>query len=244
MQKRVKGIILVSGSTDTSWLKDMPLQGTPVVALETRLSIAAPYVGFDYYESGKLAAEHLLSLGHRRIGVISSAYLRGNRRERLDGFVDTMRHLGIELTNKDIRVGDNVRGDGSGEVYILGQMMTDLLLENDPPPTAIYAINDTLALGALRTLEAVGIRSPEEISVLGFGNTVQSQTCTPALSTIDQRAFEMGAAATEMLLRLFDDPAAEQSDKIFRPRLLLRETTGPVRCMRQGRGEVANFLKI
>lgn len=227
LQKRVKGIILVSGNAETEWLKDMPLGDLPVVALETRLPIHTSYVGFDYYEAGAMAADYLWKKGHRRVAVISSSYVRGSRRQRFDGFVETLKKHGVEIPGEYICVADNSRGDGNEDIFALGRRMTEQLLELPERPTALFAINDMLALGAVRTLLHYRLRVPQDMAVVGFGNTSMARLSTPTLTTVDQCAFDMGAAAVEQLLDQFEHPQGERRVEILHPRLFVRETTEP-----------------
>ena len=94
----------------------------------------------------------------------------------------------------------------------------------DAPPTAIFCINDMMAIGVIRTLQNLRIRVPQDVSVLGFDNMTISKMITPALTTIDQCTREIGSQAIELLKKGFENPSAPPETVRFKPKLVERES--------------------
>ncbi|HMO58748.1 MAG TPA: LacI family DNA-binding transcriptional regulator [Roseiflexaceae bacterium] len=137
-------------------------------------------------------ARVLLSFGHRRIGVISGPELITSTRDRLDGFVEGLCEAGITLPPHQIVTADFSR-DG-------GEAATHILLDQAPDLTAIFALNDTMAIGALAALRARDRAVPECISLVGFDDIPMMRDLTPALSTVHVPMMALGARAIEMAL--------------------------------------------
>ena len=170
---------------------------------------------------GRLAAEHLLNLGHRRLAHLMGPPLPSTSRKRRAGFVAAVEAAGlvplVSSPASDFQAG----GDAA-----------ESLLAANPRPTAIFAANDYLALGACRAAERAGLRVPEDLSVLGFSDLSFARSVGPPLSTFAHDPQRIGGNAVEMLLERLDAPGdpdepAEPRRRLVAPRLIVRHSAAP-----------------
>ena len=150
---------------------------------------------------GRAATEHLLSLGHRRIGVITGVPDWLSSVERLSGHRAALASAGVRPDPTLV-----VESDWAAEG---GETAAALLLDRPKPPSAIFAFNDNMAVGVLRAAQARGLRVPEDLSVVGFDDAEHASTVTPALTTVRQPLAEMGRMAASVLLRLLANRRVE-----------------------------------
>lgn len=193
------------------------LQGWNVVAVDEP-STRWPGVESDARGAGRMAAEHLLELGHRRFAFIGPALDVHRFRMRERGFVAALRDRGIAIPSEWLRrVPPTVTG---------GQAAMRTLLAGNPRPTAVFCANDLLALGALKACAVARVRVPEQISIVGCDDIEMARVVTPELTTVAVPARELGARAARLLIR-----AVEQPDAPVRPgrpvpvRLMIRAST-------------------
>ncbi|GLY97906.1 LacI family DNA-binding transcriptional regulator [Actinoplanes sp. NBRC 103695] len=168
--------------------------GIPVVVVDPAGNAGndVPTIGATNWAGGRAATEHLVSLGHRRIGLIAGPKDLLCSRARLDGYRAALEEAG--LTYQAIVQGDFLHRsgfDGATE-----------LLDLPEPPTAIFAASDTMALGAYEACRLRGLRIPDDISIAGFDDLPESRWASPPLTTVRQPLAEMGALAARTALRL------------------------------------------
>ena len=141
--------------------------------------------------------------GHRQIACISGPGETTNARLRLEGYKDALSDAGIEINNSLVIEGDYRYGSGY-------RCMKKLLSEQRGRFTAVFACNDMMALGAYKALEEEGLRVPDDISLAGFDNIKFPDVLQPKLTTVDLPAYEMGARASEMLLKIMNKTGLEE----------------------------------
>jgi DNA-binding LacI/PurR family transcriptional regulator len=171
----------------------------------------------DNHLGGTLAVRHLIELGHTRIAHIHGLPSVAGRL-RMEGYEDTMRAAGL---------GDYVHieaGDMSEEG---GYRATVRLLSGQDRPTAIFAANDLTCVGALSAAAALGVRVPEELSLVGFDNSVFARLRALWLTSVDATAFELGQRAARMLLARIERPDTPGETVLVPPRLEVRGSSGP-----------------
>lgn len=174
----------------------------------------------DDYGGARQAAQHLLALGHRRIGVISSAPRPFALEERMRGVQEALAAAGLQHDPRLLALGDfSVES---------GEAAGALLLGLPEPPSAIFALNDRMALGVLRAAQSRGLRVPEDLSIVGFDDIALATLVTPALTTVRQPGFELGAAAARQLFALLENQPP-QATSVIPTSLLVRGSTGEVR---------------
>ncbi|MGW4644393.1 LacI family DNA-binding transcriptional regulator [Sphaerisporangium sp. NPDC004334] len=224
--RRPTGVIAVFSSLTDLQHDRLATRGIPLVLLDPLGDPAQPVpsVGAGNWTGGLAATHHLLELGHRRIAVISGPAHALSSRARLDGYRAALDTAGVPADPDLICQGDFQIQDGVTN--------THRLLRLADPPTAVFACNDGQAMGVYRAAYELGLRIPDDLSVVGFDDMPQTRWTVPPLTTVHQPLTEMAAAATDMLLTLArGEPLAR--DRIeFATDLVVRDSTAPPR--RQG----------
>lgn len=174
-------------------------------------TLEAPTVGATNWAGGMAATEHLLSLGHRRIGFIAGPTRLLCSRARLDGYRAALEGAGIPVDDALIVPGDFYHASGSTGA--------SALLDLRKPPTAVFAASDQMALGAIEALRRRGLRVPEDMSVVGFDDLPEVRWLSPPLTTVRQPLTEMGKVAARTVLRLargeeLDSPRLELATEL------------------------------
>ena len=197
--QRVTAIIMAaSGLDDREYAEQLASQLVPFqstggrVAFIGRHHVAGDAILPDNVGGARQLAQHLIGLGHREVGVISGPPLLTTTRDRLSGFTGALRQAGVELAPDRIVYGDFTRDSGAAAALEL--------LDRHPDLTAIFAMNDQMAIGALAALHQRGVPVPEQVSVAGFDDIPSSRDVTPALTTVRVPMAEMGQRAFELTL--------------------------------------------
>ena len=220
LEKRVDGILMNSVSPlsaeDQAQLVEC---GVPIVLLNrSAASKAFSTVSADNEAGGALAAQHLLALGHRKIAHVTGPRQHGNLSDRTRGFVQTLEDAPQPVTPIVLHGPFNFEG---------GRDLSARLLAEHPETTAIFAANDVMAFGAVRTALDRGLRIPEDLSLIGFDNIEFSSIIHPPLTTIHQPKYEMGQAAVEILLRLARDKTRRTPEsRVLGVELIERQSCG------------------
>lgn len=155
-----------------------------------------PTISLDNVAAAKAMTEHLIALGHRRIGLIKGSASSPLTRDRLSGYKAALEQAGLRFDNDLVCHGDFTLNAGFiGASKMLA--MTDR-------PTALFCENDEMAIGALKCIREKGLRVPEDISLAGFDDIPMADYCDPPLTTISQPAEAFGEKAVEMLIMLID----------------------------------------
>jgi LacI family transcriptional regulator len=175
-------------------------------------------------KAGMLVTQHLIDLGHRRIAHIAGPANRMTGIDRRQGYEAALIAAGIPLQSTLVAAGDY--SFTSGE-----QLMRLLWGER---PTAVFVAGDAMALGALRALSRLGVRVPDDLSLVAFGNPDFVRYATPAITTVDLPVATAGQVAVELALRRTQRPE-EKEVRLLETSLLVRETTAPVRGEEGGR---------
>lgn len=206
------GTILVtpaSGTVDSA---------APVVAVDPHTGSGAASVVSDNFAGAVAATEHLLALGHRRIGFLGGREGLESARLREAGFRAAMRAAGVAVEPHLV-----VAGDYRAESTV---QPAHSLLDGLDRPTAVFAANDQSAIELMHVATELGLRVPDDVSVIGFDNIPESALTDPPLSTVSQPIHEMGEAAFAMLVGLLDG-TAEPTRLVLPTELVPRASTGP-----------------
>ncbi len=215
--RQIAGVIM--DAVGAGLLDPVSLAGLSVVLIDEPVDRWLG-VASDAERAGRLAAEHLLGLGHRRIGFVGPAVAAHGFRMRERGFVRVLRRAGIELPSPRLRRVDPTIAGGS-------DAMRSLLAQPERP-TAVFCVTDQLAAGALKTCHTAGVRIPGELSLMGCDNIELAQVLTPELTTIAIPARELGARAARLLLDALDGTLPARPPRLLPVRLIKRGSTGPV----------------
>ena len=222
MSRRVDAIITSAARlTDAKLLREAADEGSPVVlAVRSLPRSGLPAVVPDDRLGARLAVEHLAGLGHRVF-----AQLKG----RLDvsNFVD--RAWGFDHCAAEWGLIDRTLAGESGEPTVPeGRRLMELTLgQGEPLPTAVFAHNDLLAIGAIDAIRAAGLDCPGDISVVGFNNGPLADHVSPSLSTIQMPNFEVGRRSAELALELIEADERRRRAIVVSPSLVVRDSSGP-----------------
>jgi LacI family transcriptional regulator len=202
-------------------LRALQRHGYPFVVVDPRTppeeGIAA--VSAANASGARLATEHLLALGHRRIGAITGPLGWLASSERLNGFRSALSSSGV-LPDPDL-VHEAAFAPGAGEEAAAA------LLDLTDRPTAIFAFNDELAISVLQAARQRGLRVPQDLSVVGFDDSEKARITTPALTSVRQPLNEMGRMAITLLLQLLENRQAAGVSVELAIRLVERDSTRP-----------------
>ncbi|HEX6060145.1 MAG TPA: LacI family DNA-binding transcriptional regulator [Gemmatimonadaceae bacterium] len=192
MRGSVDGLVVLWPELDVGGLTaDLP-EHLPVVLLSAAGHTAYESIAVDNYGGARAIVEHLLARGHRRIATIAGAERNGEARERLRGYRDALRGAGIR-PRADWEVIGHFTEDG-------GHAAAQRLLALAERPGAIFAANDSMAIGAMSALADAGLRIPDDVAVAGFDDVPIARYTSPPLSTVHVPIQELGARAVDRLL--------------------------------------------
>lgn len=193
-------------------------RGIPVVLIERALpEFAVSRVLITNFQGGYDGARHLIALGHTHIGVIC-ANLESMPVERLSG---------VQKAFTEARVNSDVRIMSRGSAFETGYEAALDMLQKQPRPTAIFALADSIAVGTLHAAAHLGIRVPEELSVIGFDNISLASFVIPPLTTVAQPIYAIGESAVRILLRQLQQPDSEPETVTLNTELIVRDSTAP-----------------
>lgn len=172
----------------------------------------------DDYGGARLGTHHLVSLGHRRIGLIKGPKDWDASQNRFKGYIDELEAAGIPFDRALVRSGDwEVKGGYLATVKLIG-------LKNRP--TAIFATNDLMALGAIYAIQDAGLRVPEDVSVVGYDNRNFTGFVRPAITSVSLPCYEMGVTSARLLLDLINERVNEVDPIEVKSELIIRESCG------------------
>ncbi len=215
--RRVDGMIVLTGRLSDAALSTMA-QELPVVV--TGRSLRAPgLVALDYdnEEGARLATQHLLALGHRRIAFICGDLKHPDGKQRLRGYRKALAAARVPAVPALELAGDFTEASGLAAI--------ERLTDSGTPFTAVFASNDQMAFGARLGLHRRGLRVPEDVSLVGFDDLATAVYSTPPLTTVHHPVHELGRLAAQAMLQLL--AGAEPAPVLPPPHLILRESTRP-----------------
>jgi LacI family transcriptional regulator len=175
-------------------------------------------------QAGRLAAEHLLSLGHRRVAQLAGAPDISSFEGRANGFREAVVASGHEL----VETGDVAVEPSVPE----GRRLAEYILKQSGLPTGVFAHNDLMALGLLTALRDHGLRCPDDLSVIGCDDLPFTAYTTPPLTTVNLPGYQLGRIAAEMLVTMAEDPTHKPSNLTVTPTVTVRSSTAEPRSAR------------
>lgn len=215
---RVDGLIILWPRLDIEFLDALVPDTLPVVLLNTSGGPSRfQTLSFDNRSGAFAAVEHLAEQGHERVAILTGGTANFDAQERLAGYRRAVDDLGL--------VADSVleiEGDFTQES---GRAAVDRLLALDPPPTALFASNDSMALGVLRGLHEARVQVPDDMALVGFDDIPTAAYATPSLTTIHAPTIELGRQATESLLEISRGEMAPSHETLGTD-LVCRESCG------------------
>ena len=223
LQGTTDGALLMLTKESNQALRALERQGYPFVVLDPRHPVreGTPVVSAAHWAGAKAATEHLLELGHERIGVITGPHGWVASVHRLDGYQAALAGAGV-LVDQDLIAKGNFTGES-------GYAGAARLLDARKRPTAIFAFNDEMAVGAMQAAAERGLRIPDDLSIVGFDDVEKAAIVEPALTTVRQPLAEMGRMAVSLLMRLLERHPVEAMRVELATKLVERGSTAPPR---------------
>jgi LacI family repressor for deo operon, udp, cdd, tsx, nupC, and nupG len=193
----------------------------PMVAVNEPVSNSdVPFVGVDNFEGSRVAAEHLISQGHRRIAFIGRSTSKAVNILREKGYRAALEGHGITIDPRLI-----LDGDGTTES---GRAAAEHMFVRDVLPTAFLCVNDVTALGVIIALTARRYELPRQFSVMGFDDITFASFVSPSLTTMKQPRLKIGEEAMDLLLALLEGKSVERKQVLLRSELIVRNSVGQV----------------
>jgi LacI family transcriptional regulator len=221
VDRRVDGLVLATARRHDVSIAELEEEGIPVVLLNRVVEDRAfSSVSVDDAAGVGLVVEHLLQLGHRRIGHVAGPQSMSTGHARYEGFVSAMQATGADLDRRRVAFA------GSFSIAE-GERCARELLGSACRPTAIVAGNDMLALGCYSATERAGLRCPEDVSIVGFNDMPFIDRVSPPLTSVRIPHYELGVHAAELLLGRLRDPGTPVRVVHLPPQLVVRGSTAP-----------------
>lgn len=220
MLGRIDGLIMLAPDDESIDTVERVRRRVPVVLLNPRQAVQGCHsVGIANYDGARRVVDYLLELGHREIAYIGGPEGNVDAEERLRGFRESMQRAGLDPARALVLPGDFRE--------MAGVQASARILARVPRPTAVFAANDSMAIGLLTALHRAGCRVPEDIAVVGFDNVAMAGYLNPALTTIHVDACGLGREAVRMMLNVIE--TGDQTtpiQKVIPATLKIRESCG------------------
>jgi DNA-binding LacI/PurR family transcriptional regulator len=225
LERRVDGMIFISSEltdvrSDHRHYVRLREEGARLVFVNGSAEpLEVTSVGVDERAAGRLATEHLLGLGHRRIGFAAGDRYALPTRDKAEGRSQALLAAGVDPHDLVAHTSFSVEGGRSALRKLLGAP--------GGPPTGVVCSSDLMAIGVLMEALEQGLAVPDDLSVIGFDGIEAASWTQPALTTIEQPLADIATTAVDALKSLIDDPTRPLPDFVFRPKLRVRASTAP-----------------
>jgi len=218
-RQKVDGIIISTVGLKEIKLNNLVKRGIPIVLMDRDVPGAnIPVMFTNNYLGGCQATQYLIDLGHKKIACIAGAMNALSSINRLKGYCDTLKKNGLEIDKKLIKEGKLTYKDGH-------KLMKELLRKYDNEFTAVFCLNDLVALGAMRAIQEEGKSIPSDYSIIGFDNISFSFISNPPLTTIAQPIKEIAQGALKRIKRAKkQSPLREKEHQFWDTKLIVRES--------------------
>lgn len=220
--------ILISVSTETSdyeHISNLHNKGLPIVLFD-RIApgINTHTIIVDNFKGAYEATEHLIQNGYKKIAAICPSEFLSITTERLAGYKEALSSHGLKLKNDYIK-----HCFYGGMIFSEVEEAINQLMTLPDPPDAIIALSDKLTLGSVKTFKRRGLKIPDDVALVGFSNSDFAEIADPPLTIVKQPAFEMGKAATELMLQLIESrrPVTDFEKRILSPEFVVMESGNP-----------------
>jgi DNA-binding LacI/PurR family transcriptional regulator len=214
----VDGIVLPPFEETDTAVADIIKTGMPVVCVDRSLSkVKTDLVEVDNYRGAFEAVSHLIEKGHRSIGLIEGRTQVSTSRERRRGYLDALNEAGITPRKDLMREGDFRQESG--------RVLATELLSLKKPPTALFAVNNLMTVGALNAVHERNLRVPQDVAIVGFDDLPWAEALDPPLTVVRQPAYEVGKQAMELLLKRIMEPTRPTVTMRLLPQLIIRRSS-------------------
>ncbi|REJ34101.1 MAG: hypothetical protein DIU83_04655 [Bacillota bacterium] len=234
-QGAVDAVALTEPAENDPRLAVLRQYGVPFAFLGTceengRVAEGLSFVDGDNIGGARAAVEHLIALGHRRIACVTGAAGLVSTRHRLEGYRQAMAAAGLPVDERWIVDGESTKAGGRRAMENLLAMG---LGRDAEAPTAVFAANDVMAIGALLAAREAGLRVPDDVSIAGFDGIPMAEVVDPPLTTVQQPIYELGRKLADVILTLLEAERRKEApvlQEIVPCRLVVRGSTAPLRA--------------
>lgn len=211
------GVITMDPAVDPAHFQQAGHEFPVIQCCEYSETGNTPYVSIDNRTAAYKAVKHLLLMGHRKVAIINSDERFLYARLRKEGYLQALQEFGVSsedrfLINTDLH-------------FESGHRAMKALLAQPDRPTAVFAVSDTLAIGALRSIREAGLTVPQDVAVVGFDNIPFASMMNPSLTTVSQPMYEIGCEAARMLIKRITNPQEKVESIELDFELIIREST-------------------
>lgn len=215
-EKQIDGLIVLSSGGDPELLDTLRSASMPQVVVDREIDdLAADLVEVDHEGGARLAVEHLISLGHTRIACIAGPHALSSARQRVQGWRSALQAAGFECDVTMVADGGFTAEGGHAAMRALLPLR----------PSAVFASNDLMAIGAICAAAEAGLHVPRDLSIVGFDDIALAAYSNPPLTTIAQPKHQTGELAARLLMQRIAEPGGALQREILRPSLVVRRSS-------------------
>lgn len=216
ISRQVDGIIAAPCGSDPTLFEEINRQNIPIILIDRFFEgTGLPYVTTNNYLGGIEGANFLIKNGHKDIACIQGAVTSTPNKKRVAGYMEALKRHGLE--DRAIIVGDDFSIQN-------GYLETKILLGGTPRPTAIFALSNTIGLGAIKAIREAGLVIPDDISVVSFDNNIHMDFLTPPITRVGQPVEEMAKLATKLLFECIESDKRISTHLELSPELISRSS--------------------
>jgi LacI family transcriptional regulator len=218
---KVDALVVLAGVFGRETYESLNKCPVPVCLVDTHADfLRADSLTTDGFGGGRAVAEHLVERGHREVLMVAYDTPLYNIERRIEGFLTGLREHGVDAPPG--RLVARVANDDAAVIHVLGRM------RHPDPPTAVFAVNDTLAVHLITALTGAGVAVPREISVVGFDDDPMAARCVPALTTVGMDKRDLGAISANMVLDRLRNPDQAPVHHVLPTRLVVRDSVSTI----------------
>ena len=219
VSRKVEGMIIVPCGSAPDYLEDLNKRGAPIILVDRYYENSSlPFVVTNNWQGGVDGTNILIRNGHKKIACIQGNLDSMPNRKRTEGYLSALKNAGLEEFQQIV---------GNDFTVQNGYIETKLLLSSSNKPTAIFALSNTIGLGAIRAIREAGLKIPDDISLVSFDNNIYLDYFVPAVTRIGQRVEEMGRMAVKLLIGSIRSQRPLNSQIELSTETILRDSVGP-----------------
>ncbi|MES2958980.1 MAG: LacI family DNA-binding transcriptional regulator [Pseudomonadota bacterium] len=228
----VRGVVVISSLVDEQHFEAAVQRGLVMVSYDRRATpgtaSAIDHVSVDNFEAARLAASHLIGLGHKRLAFVTAAGQTMSRGEKIKGFFAATEQAGLG-EHAQVIDGSTQSAYGDSEMADVGRLLAARIAVQRKRPTGLVAVNDMLAFGLLAGFREAGLAVPADVSVIGMDGLFLSALTSPALTTVQLPVPAMARTIVERVIGRMADPRIAPAEFLFEPQLVQRESVAAPR---------------
>jgi LacI family transcriptional regulator len=217
---KVDGIIIAPVGTSFDHLLRIRTCGISIVVVDRFApELELPYITSDNYQGAFDAVNYLISMGHRKIACIQGIKNSQPNKERVIGYTDALKKHGLEV-DKSLITGEDFSTEN-------GYKQTRILFSMDNPPTAIFALSNLISLGVIKAINEIGLKIPDDVSLICFDEQPYSAFLSTPLTTIEQKKYEIGQIAVNVIIKEMENKSEENRKTVkmkIKTNLIIRES--------------------